>query len=127
MEERIKINILGSEWSIVITDDLKKYSYLDDCNGYCDPTVKECIIQYYVKGKDFEYANTTTHMNKTIRHEIIHAYLYESGLWHNSLNADLSWAMNEEMVDWLSIQLPKIYDTLFSIEDIWERINVDNK
>ena len=48
--------------------------------------------------------------NSTIRHEIIHAYLYESGLNNNSNESD-SWARNEEMVDWLAIQLPKIFKT----------------
>jgi len=113
-----KVNILGSEWKVIITNDLKKYSYLNDCNGYCDPTVKECIIQHYVKGKDFEYVNAIEHISKTIRHEIIHAYLYESGLWRGTLNADISWSMNEEMVDWLSIQMPKIFQTFKELKVI---------
>ena len=42
------------------------------------------------------------YQRQVIRHEILHAFLYESGLEGNS------WAINEEMVDWLAIQFPKI-------------------
>ena len=42
-----------------------------------------------------------------IRHEIIHAFLFESGLAQNTNDVE-SWAMNEEMVDWLAIQFPKL-------------------
>lgn len=48
------------------------------------------------------------YQRKVIRHEIIHAFLYESGLDNNSLSGG-AWAKNEEMVDWLSIQAPKIF------------------
>lgn len=43
---------------------------------------------------------------KVLRHEVIHAFLGESGLRNNSY-----WAENEEMVDWLAIQAPKIFKT----------------
>ena len=35
---------------------------------------------------------------KVIRHELVHAFLFESGLSVNS------WADNEEIVDWIAIQ-----------------------
>lgn len=37
-----------------------------------------------------------------IRHELVHAFLFESGLSVNS------WADNEEIVDWIAIQFPKL-------------------
>ena len=40
---------------------------------------------------------------KNLRHEIIHAFLFESGLAENS-----EWAQNEEMVDWIAKQGPKL-------------------
>lgn len=36
--------------------------------------------------------------------EIVHAFLLESGLDENS-----EWARNEELVDWIAIQGPKIW------------------
>jgi hypothetical protein len=37
-----------------------------------------------------------------MRHELVHAFLFESGL-HND-----SWAANEAAVDWIANQFPKI-------------------
>ena len=46
---------------------------------------------------------TKMKINKVKRHEIIHAFLFESGLAENS-----AWAQNEEMVDFFAIQFPKL-------------------
>lgn len=43
-----------------------------------------------------------------IRHELVHAFLNESGLRYNSHTPDCAWAQNEEMVDWFAIQFPKM-------------------
>ena len=43
------------------------------------------------------------YVRKVKRHEIIHAFLLESGLAECS-----DWAQNEEMVDWLARMGPKI-------------------
>ena len=52
--------------------------------------------------KDLEW-----YEKKILRHEIIHAFLFESGLAENSATSE-SWATNEEMVDFFAIQFPKI-------------------
>lgn len=51
--------------------------------------------------------------------EIIHAFLYESGLDVNSLSGG-AWAKNEEMVDWMAIQMPKIYQAYQEAEALEE-------
>ena len=45
---------------------------------------------------------------RTLRHEIMHAFLNESGLSDSSNQHGSAWAKNEEMVDWLAIQWHKI-------------------
>lgn len=46
---------------------------------------------------------------RTLRHELIHAFLNESGLSENaSVPADCGWAKHEEMIDWIAIQFPKM-------------------
>ena len=45
----------------------------------------------------------------TLRHEILHAFLFESGLDAGSIATYGPWANNEEMVDWFAIQSPKIF------------------
>lgn len=48
---------------------------------------------------------------ETLRHELIHAYLYESGLNESAYSSSESWARNEEMIDFFAIQGPKIMKT----------------
>ena len=52
--------------------------------------------------------NLDSYKKKVLRHEIVHAFLYESGLWNNS--GDIrSWGQSEEIADWIAIQSPKIF------------------
>ncbi|HJA90843.1 MAG TPA: hypothetical protein H9948_08655 [Candidatus Jeotgalibaca merdavium] len=52
-------------------------------------------------------------MNKNIRHELIHVFLFESGLGENS-----QWAQNEEMVDWFARQFPKLLKAFQAVSAI---------
>ena len=45
----------------------------------------------------------------TLRHEITHAFFNESGLMDSTFAYDGAWSKIEEMIDWLAIQIPKIY------------------
>ena len=48
-------------------------------------------------------------MKKQLRHEIIHAFLSESGLDCNFEHLK-QFGHEETMVDWIAIQFPKIYE-----------------
>ena len=62
------------------------------------------------KGWEYESEQTKQASQKlTLRHEIVHAFFNESGLMDSAFAYDGAWAKNEEMVDWLAIQIPKIY------------------
>lgn len=62
------------------------------------------------KGWEHEPPETIRATQKEVlRHEIVHAFFDQSGLSDSSLNLDVVWAKNEEMVDWIAIQGPKIY------------------
>lgn len=54
---------------------------------------------------------------ETVRHEVVHAFLYESGLWGCSKKSD-RWAMDEEIIDWIAIQMPKIVAVCKELESI---------
>ena len=47
------------------------------------------------------------YMKKTLRHEIVHAFMFESGLGYNWEHGSIG--QEETVVDWIAIQLPKIY------------------
>lgn len=115
----MKVNILGSEWTV----ERKKYNEDDafdrkSYDGYCDPYQRKivyCDMETY-PGWDHEEPGTVKEAEKeTLRHEIVHAYLDESGLQTCASVQMYSWAKNEEMVDWIALQGPKIYKT-------WEEV-----
>lgn len=104
--ESTKINILGAAYTLTIAsknDDAR----LEDADGICDETVKELLVDSYVdyEGDPTCKKNLAVQIRKNKRHEIIHAFLFESGLAENSC-----WAQNEEMVDFFAIQFPKLVE-----------------
>lgn len=83
-----------------------------DCDGYCDTSIKLCVARKYTAAEQKEPGSKKClddYMRKCMRHELVHAFLYESGLSINSLSPS-GWASNEEMTDWMAIQGPKLYD-----------------
>lgn len=98
----MKINILGTDYEIKENCKIEDYSALKFNEAFTDSTSKEIIISEYSKDdncvKDLDF-----HINKVKRHEIIHAFLYESGL-----DCNTDWACNEEIVDWIAMQYPKM-------------------
>lgn len=109
----MRVNILGTEYTIA----QKKYEdepafERRSIDGYCDSfthTIAFCDMSTY-PGWENEWPETVAESEKqTIRHEIVHAFLAESGLNYSSAQFDNGWANNEEMVDWIAKQGPKIY------------------
>ena len=96
-----KINILGTEYTIEYRhekDDVK----LEECNGYCETYSKKLIIR--IQEDDVNKCEKLELLSdKVLRHEIVHAFLHESGLSVSS-----EWATNETIVDWIALQLPKM-------------------
>lgn len=93
------ITILDKKWDIVFCDK-KDDPELNGCDGYTSIRQGERKI---VIAKDAYQSK-----EQILRHELIHAFLYESGLDINSHDID-QWARDEEMVDWMAIQFPKMY------------------
>jgi len=109
----MKVNVLGTTYSIII----KKYDEDEaferrSIAGYCDCYQKQIVIcdMFTYKGWEHEFPpSVKISQNQTLRHEIVHAFFAESGLEDNCLPYDDSWPNNEELVDWIAIQGPKIY------------------
>lgn len=99
----MKINILGTEWTIEYrnanTDLLLKEN-----DGYTDPSANLIVIAN--KRKDDDVLDFKEIQKRCLRHEIIHAFLFESGLGPNFEHS--RYGHEETMVDWIAIQFPKI-------------------
>lgn len=108
-----KINILGTLYTFEFKnydecEEFKKYSWA----GYCEEYKKNIVIgriKTFPDMKNESDENCEEIEKRNLRHEIIHAFFNESGLSDNSFEFTGAWAKNEEMVDWFSIQSPKIF------------------
>lgn len=96
-----KVNILGTVYTIYrkkVEEDEK----LEECAAYEDYTTKKIVI-----GIDkFKLDDPDCVIRQNLRHEIIHAFMDESGLGDNVENRNVG--VPETYVDWFAIQYPKI-------------------
>lgn len=102
-------NVLGVKYTITESNRLNDYN-LESNDGYCDPSTKSIVIDTFQESPD-SMKDLESYRKHVIRHELIHAFLYESGL------DGCSWAKDEQIVDWIAIQFPKL-------KEIFEKINV---
>lgn len=107
------VNVLGTEYTVTV----KKYEEDEaferrGIDGYCDWLTKKIVVCDMSAYKGWEHESKDTisaSEKKTLRHEIVHAFFDESGLGCSTFSVDGPWATNEEMVDWIASQGPKIY------------------
>lgn len=93
------INVLGTEYSVKFKE-LKG----QDIDGYTDNTSKEIVIR---SDNSNNIGNFLFLQKKQLRHEIIHAFMSESGLQCNWQHVE-QFGHDETTVDWIAIQFPKI-------------------
>lgn len=100
----MKINILGTEYDIRIIDKSED-TRLEESAGICDYTDKTIIIG---KGYDTDLKKPLEALKKTIRHELVHAFLFESGL-----ASQYYWAESEEVIDKINQTYQEAINGLF--------------
>lgn len=96
------VNILGTDYQV-------KYVELKDdgIDGDCDSTSK--VIR--VRTDNTNNVGDMDNLQKeTLRHELFHAFLYESGLWHSWQHPNV-FGHDETTVDWFARMSPKIFKT----------------
>lgn len=108
------VNILGTKYTVYIT---QKFS--DTHDGFCDYTVKKI----YVFGPG-DRSNDPAALEEWIvrqkevtRHEIIHAFMFESGL-NGELFHPCS-GHDEQTIDWFAYQMPKIVKACEELDVMW--------
>lgn len=107
------VNILGTPYTVTTKKfDEEEAFERRSIAGYCDGMAKEIVICDMTTYKGWEHEPEETAIisqKETLRHEIVHAFFNESGLMDSSLSIDDPWVKNEEMIDWIALQGPKIY------------------
>ncbi len=93
------IDILGTEYRIIREEFGGR-----DMDGYCDNTSKEIHIR---TDNTNELGNFEELMKVALRHEVIHAFLSESGL-RNNWHHEEYYGHDETLIDWFALQYPKV-------------------
>ena len=97
-----KINVLGTEY--VIREETRYQNhFLEDCDGYCDRTSKTISVLKEDEKSNLDFYSE--YKKKVKRHEIIHAFLFESGLHENWTHEN---GHDETFIDWIAVQFPKL-------------------
>lgn len=91
----MEVNVLGTKYNVFVdTQDHDERLKIND--GYIMCERKTIVL---------DRNNKDVHQVHVLKHELVHAFLYESGL-------DVeTWANNEEIVDWIALQLMKVSNT----------------
>ena len=104
----MKIEILGTEYEIIKDEEL------EEMDGCCDKTVKKINICKTLQTQP-ESKNSVKDIkwqaDKVLRHEIIHAFMFEGGLAENHDRIH-----NEQVVDWIALMYPKMKKVFDQLE-----------
>lgn len=112
MREEKTISVLGTPYTVVF--DVPEEEMPECSSGCMDQSIKMIKIGRIEQDRN-TLKNTEEYKRKVLRHEVIHAFLYESGLWENSPYSS-AWGNDEAVTDWFAIQFPKIYEVFMELD-----------
>ncbi len=95
----------GAEYTIeIVPPDQDEIMKNGDCDGYTDKTSRKIVVSTMPES---DLGDVRQYQKQVIRHELIHAFLNESGL-QSSFEHCKQYGQEETMVDWIAIQFPKL-------------------
>ena len=101
------VYILGTKYNIKLIPEAEDPMLKTLGGGYTDHTAKKIVVKLIEKQCN-TVQNVADYAKNIMRHELIHAFLFESGLGTCASEVDC-WSQNDEMVDWFAYQSPKIF------------------
>ena len=101
------ITVLGTIYKVKFDTDLTA----NNLGGCCDKSTQTIHVckTYYEPSEPHEIDDKIMQAKKVIRHEIIHAFRYESGLQENANDNEEQW------IDWFACQfhkMKKVFESL---------------
>lgn len=104
------VDVLGTTYTITQSNKVDDIT-LENCDGYCDSSTKSIVVGTF-NSCPGALQDLERYKKEVIRHELVHAFLFESGLNGNS------WAGNEEIVEWIAYQFPKLLKAFETVDAI---------
>ena len=114
MIEIMELDILGTKYKVTLEDpEDNEIMRETGALGYMDGQGAKIVIADMAAHGKCQYLTAEemkVEERNCLRHEIIHAFLYESGLDRNAAVPEGGWATHEEMVDFFAMQMPKMIE-----------------
>lgn len=104
----LRLDILGTPYMVRLRTP-EQDKALEECDGYCDHTSHEIVIEAQTERSYDCVKEYPAFQRRVLRHEIIHAFLFESGLGGDATYRQDGETHPELMVDWFARQASKIY------------------
>lgn len=105
MEKQIRtglVNVLGVDYDIQVKS-VEEDENLIGLSGYEDNSDKRIVIKdTLMKRSEGDMNDLSVYANRIVRHELIHAFMDESGV------NGTKWCHDESLVDWIAVQMPKM-------------------
>ena len=101
------VSVLGPNYAIFLDVPEDDDPMLNgECSSYCDKTAKRIVV--VGETRESELYDWAVYRNECLRHELIHAFMFESGI-----DANMTWDIGgqdhpEGLIGWMAIQFPKI-------------------
>lgn len=105
------VNILGTEYECRHTIESEDID-IKNRFGYIWYRMHQIVIRDLYRDPEWTHEPEKLkkiNMQEALRHEILHGFLFESGLAESTIQIANGWSKNEEMVDWFALQALKIF------------------
>lgn len=103
LNDMFTVDVLVTPYTVRMVDEDKDPKFAE-VSAYCDSSVRGMVIAKH-KPELLNRGDLQEVTRRILRHELIHDFLDEGGLDGSTRN---DWAANEEMVDWIASQFPKL-------------------
>lgn len=104
------VSVLGVEYVIKMADDLESKEGTE-LAGLAKLYSKEILLSNSI-AENYDGVELENYTKNTLRHELIHAFLHESG------RAD--WCFDEDMVEYLAMMIPKMAKAMMDTKCLME-------
>jgi hypothetical protein len=102
------LNILGSKWKLKV---VPRYAdpMFETVDGYADRSIRTMFVAEDSAHTIDDLKDWSEYQKVVKRHEIIHAYFFESGLAQDMYHP--AYGHCEQSIDFFAIQFPKMIET----------------
>ena len=107
------LNILGSKWKLKVIPRACDPMFAT-VDGYTDRSIRTMFVAEDSTNAMDDLNDWAEYQKVVKRHEIIHAFLFESGLAQDMYHP--AYGHDEAGIDWCSIQFPKMLEVFKKVD-----------